>query len=125
MTTSFDTLVPLWFRQRSCQVAVRTFEVRFPSNAIPGDLGWHIDLSFPADTGDRGGGDYSDWRINVTSRGRALLMLFLFSDVEEDDAPTRIRVGSHTTYLPYCCPSGRAARRSLNWRKWVQGAESH
>jgi hypothetical protein len=35
------------------------------------------------------------WRVNFASRGRALLMLFLFSDVGEDDAPTRIRVGSH------------------------------
>jgi hypothetical protein len=39
--------------------------------------------------------DFSDWRANVTSRGRALLMLFLFSDVGECDAPTRIKVGSH------------------------------
>ena len=28
-------------------------------------------------------------------RGRALLLLMLFSDVTEDDAATRIRVGSH------------------------------
>jgi hypothetical protein len=35
------------------------------------------------------------YRINLVSRGRALLMLFLFSDVGNDDAPTRIRVGSH------------------------------
>jgi hypothetical protein len=36
-----------------------------------------------------------DWRVNVSSKGRALLMLFLFSDVGEDNAPTRIRAGSH------------------------------
>jgi hypothetical protein len=39
--------------------------------------------------------DFLQWRINVTSRGRALLMLFLFSEVEERDAPTRMRKGSH------------------------------
>ena len=33
--------------------------------------------------------------MNVRSRGRALLMLFLFSDVGEHDAPTRMRTGSH------------------------------
>jgi hypothetical protein len=38
--------------------------------------------------------------VNVTSRGRALLMLFLFSDVGELDAPTRIRSGSHLDVAP-------------------------
>ena len=33
--------------------------------------------------------------LNLRSRGRALLMLFLFSDIGPDDAPTRIKVGSH------------------------------
>jgi hypothetical protein len=33
-------------------------------------------------------------RSNLRSEGSALLMLFLLSDVG-DDAPTRIRVGSH------------------------------
>lgn len=78
---------------------VGMFVVRFPSNADPGDLGWHIDTSIPPESGDQGhhhgDRDYSDWRVNLTSRGRALLMLFLFSDVTEDDSPTRIRVGSH------------------------------
>lgn len=78
---------------------VGMFVVRFPSNADPGDLGWHIDASIPPESGDQGphhgDRDYSDWRVNLTSRGRALLMLFLFSDVTEDDSPTRIRVGSH------------------------------
>ncbi|WP_214410448.1 phytanoyl-CoA dioxygenase family protein [Sphaerisporangium fuscum] len=64
-----------------------TFPLRFPRDEDPGDDGWHLDASF---TGD--GGEY---RVNLRSRGRALLMLFLFSDVGPDDAPTRIRVGSH------------------------------
>jgi hypothetical protein len=94
--------------------------VRFPSKADPGNLGWHIDLSFPAETGDRGGGDYLDWRVNVTSRGRALLMLFLFSDVGEDDAPTRIRVGSHFDIPRLLAPFGKVARRSYSWQKRAQ-----
>ena len=39
--------------------------------------------------------DFLSWRANIYSKGRALLMLFLFSDVGERDAPTLIRVGSH------------------------------
>jgi hypothetical protein len=35
-------------------------------------------------------------RANLRSRDRGLLALFLFTDVGPDDAPTRIRVGSHT-----------------------------
>lgn len=68
-----------------------TFPIRFPSQEDPGDCGWHIDASF----GMEGEPDFSKWRANVTSKGRALLMLFLFSDVGPDDAPTRLRVGSH------------------------------
>jgi Phytanoyl-CoA dioxygenase (PhyH) len=60
--------------------------VRFPVEGDPGDDGWHIDTSF-----ERSG----SWWVNLRSDGRALLMLFLFSDVGPDDAPTRIRVGSH------------------------------
>jgi hypothetical protein len=101
---AFDQLLGLGrWRQRP---NVGTFVVRFPTQTDPGDLGWHIDLSYPAKTGDRGGGDYSNWRVNVTSRDRALLMLFLFSDVGEDDAPTRIRVGSHLDIPPLLEPFG-------------------
>ena len=70
-----------------------TFPVRFPSRDDTGDTGWHVDSSFPGEDSDPN--DFSSWRVNVNSRGRALLMLFLFSDVGERDAPTRIRVGSH------------------------------
>jgi len=63
-----------------------TFAVRFPSETDPGDAGWHIDGSF---------GEPPWYRVNFESRGRALLLLMLFSDVTELDAPTRIKVGSH------------------------------
>jgi hypothetical protein len=70
-----------------------TFPVRFPSPDDPGDTGWHIDVSFRRNGDDPN--DFLGWRANVTSEGRALLMLFLFSDIDEANAPTRIRVGSH------------------------------
>ena len=49
-----------------------------------------------------------DWRANVQSKGRALLLLFLFSDVGADDAPTRIRVGSHIDIAQQLAPAGEA-----------------
>jgi hypothetical protein len=81
-----------------------TFPIRFPSPDDPGDAGWHVDSSFPPDAGDAS--DYLNWRINVFSKGRALLMLFLFSDVGENDAPTRIRAGSHLDIARILAPLG-------------------
>jgi hypothetical protein len=77
-----------------------TFPIRFPSADDPGDAGWHVDGSYYGDDGSL--------RLNVTSRGRALLMLFLFSDVGIDDAPTRIRVGSHLDVPRLLEPAGDA-----------------
>ena len=50
--------------------------------------------------------DFLSWRANIHSKGRALLMLFLFSDVGEADAPTRIRVGSHADIARQLAPAG-------------------
>ncbi|WP_336517686.1 hypothetical protein [Pollutibacter soli] len=71
--------------------SVGSFPVRFPSDEDPRDSGWHIDASFPGDDPQ----DYMNYRVNIFSRGRGLLMLFLFSDVGHDDAPTKMRNGSH------------------------------
>jgi hypothetical protein len=110
---AFDQLVGKgrWRPRRD----VGTFVVRFPHPADPGDAGWHIDLSFPGEGGDPNERhDYSAWRANVTSRGRALLMLFLFSDVGDDDAPTRIRVGSHLDMARILQPAGDAGLPGTN-----------
>ncbi len=64
-----------------------TFPLRFPSPEDPGDTGWHVEASFAGDDGQM--------RVSLRSRGRALLALFLFSEVGEQDAPTRVRLGSH------------------------------
>ncbi|MBO2461956.1 phytanoyl-CoA dioxygenase family protein [Actinomadura violacea] len=79
-----------------------TFPIRFPSGEAPGDDGWHIDASFPGDDPN----DFMGYRVNLASKGRALLMLFLFSDVGEDDAPTLIRTGSHLDVPPILEPAG-------------------
>jgi hypothetical protein len=78
-----------------------SFPIRFPSPVSPGDDGWHVDVSFGTGTPD-----FMEWRANVKSSGRALLMLFLLSDVGADDAPTRIRKGSHSTIARELLPYG-------------------
>ena len=104
--TAFDQLVGKGrWRPRA---DLGTFPVRFPSPHDPGDAGWHVDLSFPGEDAAVDSNDYSAWRVNVTSRGRALLMLFLFSDVGESDAPTRIRPGSHLDMARLLEPAGEA-----------------
>src|SRR5882757_9437762 len=93
---------------------IGTFPVRFPHPDDPGDAGWHVDLSFPGDDCDPNERhDFSAWRVNIVSRGRAFLMLFLFSDVGEDDAPTRIRIGSHLPMARYLEPAGEAGRSRM------------
>lgn len=80
-----------------------TFVIRFPSPDDPGDTGWHVDVSFGTESPD-----FMDWRANIVSKGRALLMLFLFSDTGPDDAPTRIRAGSHRDVARMLAPAGEA-----------------
>lgn len=101
LAAAFDQLVGpgRWVPPR----AMGTFPVRFPSDEEPGDDGWHVDVSFGEDNPD-----FMEWRANVRSRGRSLLMLFLFSDVGEEDAPTRIRVGSHLDVARQLAPAGEA-----------------
>lgn len=85
------------------------FPVRFPhsEDTIPV---WHIDVSFPIESNDweQSDRDYSSWRANIFSRNRAMLTLFLFSDVEECDAPTRIKIGSHRHIARFLEPAGEA-----------------
>ena len=96
---AFDRLVGRgrWIPRAS----LGTFPIRFPSPHDPGDAGWHVDASFGTENPD-----FLTWRVNVASKGRALLMLFLFSDVGPEDAPTRIRAGSHRDVARRLAPAG-------------------
>jgi hypothetical protein len=89
LTLAFNQLIGegRWIPCRS----VGTFPIRFPSDQPPNDTGKHVDASFP----ENDHGNYFEWRVNVKSKGRALLMLVLYSDISEDDAPTVIYEGSH------------------------------
>jgi hypothetical protein len=93
---AFDALVGpgRWAARDS----IGSFPLRFPHPVEPDDAGWHVEGSYerPNTTG---------YWTNVHSSGRVLLLLFLFTEIDEDDAPTRIRVGSHwdvpAVLLPY------------------------
>jgi hypothetical protein len=105
--TAFDELVGngRWLPR----YGLGSFPVRFPSTEDTGDTGWHVDASFPGEDSDPG--NFLTWRVNANSRGRLLLMLFLFSDVGERDAPTRIRAGSHLNIARLLEPAGEAGMR--------------
>ena len=83
-----------WWRR---QGVGGTIPVRFPSDADPGDAGWHIESSYESDGAQR---------VNIRSRGRGLLALYLFSDVDSDSAPTRLRPGSHLDTARVLAPAG-------------------
>lgn len=74
-----------------------TIPVRFPSQADPGDAGWHIESSYRAD---------DQWRVNVGSRERGLLAIFLLTDADSASAPTRLRPGSHLDVPAVLAPAG-------------------
>ncbi|OHU05771.1 MULTISPECIES: mitomycin antibiotics/polyketide fumonisin biosynthesis protein [Mycobacterium] len=59
--------------------------VRFPVDPPADDRGWHIDANTPLPGGQ--------WA--VSGRPHTVLVLTLLSAVGPDDAPTRLRVGSH------------------------------
>jgi hypothetical protein len=94
---AFDELVGPGRWQKG--IGMGTFPVRFPVPGDPGDDGWHVDGSYTPPGAD-------EFHLNVRSRGRALLQLVLLTDVGPDDAPTRIRVGSHLDVPGLLEPAG-------------------
>lgn len=98
---AFDQLVGVGrWRPRN---GLGTWPIRFPHPDDPGDAGWHVEGSYLPP-------DEADYFLNLRSRDRALLMLFLFSNVSAEDAPTRIRVGSHVDIPRLLAPAGDAGR---------------
>jgi hypothetical protein len=93
-----------------------TFPLRFPVDGFPGDgepkeAGWHVEAG--------------TMRVSLRSRGRALLMLFLFSEVGPDDAPTRVRVGSHLDVPPLLEPFGEAGRDWMSLCEQAVAGSAH
>ncbi|GAA1847087.1 phytanoyl-CoA dioxygenase family protein [Pseudonocardia ailaonensis] len=85
------------------RLGLGTFPIRFPHTPLnrlgdPGDAGWHVEGSYAGPGGE--------FRLGLRSRGRALLLLFLFSEVTEVDAPTKVRPGSHRDAARLLAPHG-------------------
>lgn len=101
---------------------IGTFPIRFPTDKPTDgneDYGWHIDHTYLAT--DAEVDTDIDWEgelpllppnfrevflCNLWSRGRLLVMLHLYSDTGEADAPTLIRVGSHLDVPPLLADVG-------------------
>jgi hypothetical protein len=113
---AFDALLGegRWSPRRS----LGSFPLRFPHSEEPDDAGWHIEGSYelPGETG---------WWTNVHSSGRALLMLFLFTEVGERDAPTRVRVGSHRDVPAVLRPYGDSGAPMSTLGPRVAAASAH
>lgn len=114
--TALDRLVGAgrWVPRQS----LGSFPLRFPHAEEPDDAGWHIEASYHLPGA-------KSWFTNVRSRGRALLMLFLFTDVTEQDAPTRIRVGSHQDVPPVLAPHGERGTSIFTVAAEVDAATAH
>lgn len=95
-----------------------SFPLRFPHPEEPDDAGWHIEGSYQVPG--------ENWPFaNLRSRDRALLMLFLFTEVDEANAPTRIRVGSHLDVPAVLAPYGEPGASILTVAEAVAAASAH
>ena len=81
--------------------------VRFPAEDERANAGYHIEGSYAPPDGEWNAG----W-VNVRSRARGLLGLFLFTDVGRYDAPTRLMCGSHLAVPRFLAPYGEAGTDS-------------
>jgi hypothetical protein len=113
---AFDALAGpgRWHPRRS----LGSFPLRFPHSDEPDDAGWHIEGSYQPP----GEPDY--W-VNVHSAGRVMLMLFLFSEVGERDAPTRIRAGSHRDVPALLRPYGHRGVPMDRLQPEIDAASAH
>lgn len=108
---SFDQLVGKgnWLPR----ITLGSFPIRFPCKEQSNDRGWHVDASFAGEDVN----NYFEWRINIHSKARGLLMLFLFSDVSRQDAPTMIKLGSHFDVAKILEPEGE---KGLSFRELAE-----
>jgi hypothetical protein len=115
LLSAFDQLVGQgkWLPRKG----LGTFPLRFPHPLEPDDAGWHLEASFAGPDGLP--------RLSLRSHHRALLMLFLFSEVGPDDAPTRIRVGSHLLAPAVLAPYGDDGAPWLSVCEQVVPASEH
>ena len=115
LTAACDELIGAgrWLIDGSIGTAV---VVRFPREHDRGNAGYHIEGSYAAPAAAPG-----RWHVNIRSRARGLLALFLLTDVGRDDAPTRLLCGSHLYVPSFLAPYGEAGADSdaVFWRESV------
>jgi Phytanoyl-CoA dioxygenase (PhyH) len=99
------------------RASMGSFPLRFPHHRDPEGLGWHIEGSYQPP------GAETYW-ANVWSKDRALLALVLFTDVSDEDGPTRIRLGSHRDVPAVLLPYGRAGVAILDCATSVVAASA-
>ncbi len=100
------------------RASMGSFPLRFPHDEEPDGLGWHIEGSYMPEGA-------TTWWTNVRSRDRALLALFLFTDVDMEDGPTRIRVGSHLVVPPVLEPFGEDGAAGPAFAAGIVAATDH
>ena len=105
LTAAYDELIGpgRWARSVRSADLGESVVVRFPAEDERANAGYHIEGSYPAPNGAPG----TFW-VNIRSRARGLLALFLFTDVGRHDAPTRLMCGSHLAVPQFLAPYGEA-----------------
>ena len=105
LTAAYDELIGPGRWEPSADIG-EAMVVRFPSEERASS-GYHIEGSYPPPAGQPG-----RWWVNIRSRARGLLALFLLTDVGRDDAPTRLVCGSHLAVPEFLAPYGEAGTDS-------------
>jgi hypothetical protein len=100
LTGAYDKLIGSGRWEPSTDIG-ESVVVRFPAEDDRANAGYHIEGSYAPPPGEPG-----RWWVNVRSRARGLLALFLLTDVGRHDAPTRLLCGSHLTVAGFLARYG-------------------
>ncbi|MGH3854254.1 MAG: phytanoyl-CoA dioxygenase family protein [Pseudonocardiaceae bacterium] len=90
----------------------------FRTRLKPDDAGWHVEGSYLPEGA-------MTWHLNLQSKDRALLALFLFTDVDDADGPTRIWVGSHRDIPALLEPYGERGVSGMRIGAQAAAASAH
>jgi hypothetical protein len=100
LTAAYDELIGPSRWKPSVDIG-QAVVVRLPAEGERANAGYHIEGSYAPPAGEPG-----RWWVNIRSRDRGLLALFLLTDVGQDDAPTRLLCGSHLAVPSFLAPYG-------------------
>jgi hypothetical protein len=106
LTAAYDELIGPGRWEPSADIG-QSVVVRFPAEGERANAGYHIEGSYAPPDGEPG-----RYWVNIRSRARGLLALFLFTDAGRHDAPTRLLCGSHLAVPRFLAPYGEAGTDS-------------